>query len=83
MKNVTITVDDTALEWARIEAAKRNTSVSRLVGEMLLEKMQREDAYARAEQEWLADDVIFVSSATSTALPYPRHLEIYADTDVK
>ena len=61
MKNVTITVEESALEWARIEAAKRNTSVSRLVGELLVEKMQREDAYARAEREWLADDVTFTS----------------------
>ena len=75
MKNVTITVDESALAWARIEAAKRNTSVSRLVGEMLVEKMQREDAYARAEREWLADDVTF----TSTAQPYPRRVEIYAE----
>jgi hypothetical protein len=83
MKNVTITVDDAALEWTRIEAAKRNTSVSRLVGEMLLEKMQREDAYARAEREWLADDVTFVSSTTSTAQPYPRRAEIYTRADVQ
>jgi hypothetical protein len=48
MKNVTITVDEAALEWARIEAAKRNTSVSRLVGEMLSEKMRQEDAYSQA-----------------------------------
>ena len=48
MKNVTITVEDSALEWARIEAAKRNTSVSRLVGEILAEKMRQEDAYAQA-----------------------------------
>ncbi len=48
MKNLTITVDDTALEWARIEAAKRNTSVSRLVGELLADKMRQEDAYAQA-----------------------------------
>ena len=75
MKNVTITVEESALEWARIEAAKRNTSVSRLVGEMLLEKMQREDAYARAEREWLADDVTF----ESTVQPYPRRAEIYAE----
>lgn len=75
MKNVTITVEDSALEWARIEAAKRNTSLSRLVGEMLVEKMQREDNYARAEREWLADDVTF----TSTAQPYPRRAEIYAE----
>ena len=75
MKNVTITVEDSALEWARIEAAKRNTSVSRLVGEMLVERMQREDAYARAEREWLADDVTF----TSTVQRYPRRAEIYAE----
>ncbi len=48
VKNLTITVDETALEWARIEAAKRNSSVSRLVGEMLSEKMRQEDAYAQA-----------------------------------
>ena len=75
MKNVTITVEESALEWVRIEAAKRNTSVSRLVGEMLVEKMQRENAYARAEREWLADDVTFTSSAQA----YPRRAEIYAE----
>jgi hypothetical protein len=75
MKNVTITMDDAVADWARIEAAKRNTSVSRLVGEMLLEKMQREDAYARAEREWQADDVTF----TSTAQPCPKRAEIYAE----
>jgi hypothetical protein len=48
MKNVTITVEESALEWARIEAARRNSSVSRLVGEMLTEKMRQEDAYAQA-----------------------------------
>ncbi len=53
MKNVTITVEEPVLEWARIEAAKRNSSVSRMVGEMLAEKMRQEDAYARAMQEAL------------------------------
>ena len=48
MKNVTITVDDTVLEWARVAAAKRGSSVSRMVGEMLAEKMRQEDAYAQA-----------------------------------
>lgn len=61
MKNVTITVDDTVLEWVRIEAARRNSSVSRLVGEMLAEKMQHDDAYARAQREWLADTSTFHS----------------------
>ena len=53
MKNVTITLEDSVADWARIEAAKRNTSVSRLVGEMLAEKMRRDDAYEVAMREAL------------------------------
>jgi len=56
MKNVTITVEDDALEWARIQAAKRNSSVSRLVGELLAEKMRQEDAYEQAMREALKFD---------------------------
>ena len=37
MKNVTVTMEDSVADWARMEAARRNTSVSRLVGEMLAE----------------------------------------------
>ena len=48
MKNVTITADDAVLDWARVEAARRGSSVSRMVGEMLAEKMRQEDAYAQA-----------------------------------
>jgi hypothetical protein len=53
MKNVTVTMDDGVADWARIEAARRNTSVSRLVGEMLAEKMRHDDAYERAMREAL------------------------------
>jgi predicted phage gp36 major capsid-like protein len=53
MKNVTVTMEDSVAEWARMEAARRNTSVSRLVGEMLAEKMRRTDAYERAMREAL------------------------------
>jgi hypothetical protein len=66
MKNVTITVEDEALEWARIEAAKRNSSVSRLVGELLAEKMRQEDAYQQAMREalkfesWGASDGAYI-----------------------
>lgn len=73
MKNVTITVDDSVLEWVRIEAAKRNSSVSRLVGEMLAEKMQHDDAYARAQREWLADTSVF----NSTGKPLPAREDIH------
>lgn len=53
MKNVTVSMDDAVAEWARLEAARRNTSVSRLLGELLAEKMRHDDAYERAMQDWL------------------------------
>jgi hypothetical protein len=54
MKNVTITVDEEVARWARIRAAEENTSVSRLVGEMLREKMLREKAYETSMHRFLA-----------------------------
>ena len=54
MKNVTITVDEDVARWVRVEAAKRETSVSRLVGEMLRERMRSEDAYEEARRQFLA-----------------------------
>ena len=75
MKNVTITVDDAALEWVRIEAAKQGTSVSRLVGEMLADKMRHDDAYQRAMHEWIAD----TSAFDSLGQPYPTREQTYAE----
>lgn len=72
MKNVTITVEDSALEWARIEAAKKNTSVSRMVGEMLADKMRQEDAYEIAMREALQ----FKSWGPSSG-PYLTRDEMY------
>ena len=73
MKNVTITVEDSVLEWARIEAARRGSSVSRMVGEMLAEKMRAEDAYERAMHEWLARPPLFTSDGQS----YMSREELY------
>jgi hypothetical protein len=53
MKNVTVTMEDSVAEWARLEAARRNTSVSRLVGEMLGEKMRSDRQYEQAMREAL------------------------------
>ena len=54
MKNVTITLDEEVAHWARIMAAEQNTSVSRLVGEMLREKMIDEQNYQIAMQQYLS-----------------------------
>jgi len=54
MKNVTITIEEEVARWARIMAAKQNTSVSRLVGELLREKMLEEQNYQIAMQQYLS-----------------------------
>ena len=73
MKNVTVTMEDSVADWARMEAARRNTSVSRLVGEMLAERMRRTDRYERAMREALK----FRSIAFEG--PYLTRDEIYAE----
>lgn len=48
LKNMTITVSEEAVRWARRKAAEENTSVSRLVGGMLENQMRLSDEYWRA-----------------------------------
>ncbi len=67
MKNVTVSMDDAVAEWARLEAARQNTSVSRLLGEVLLDKMRHDDAYERAFQDWMHRERTWASDGT----PYP------------
>ena len=73
MKNVTVTMEESVAEWARLEAARRNTSVSKLIGEMLGEKMRHDDAYERAMREALE----FRSFGSSSPGPYLTRDEIY------
>ncbi len=54
MKNVTITLEEEVALWTRVRAAERDTSVSRLVGEMLREKMLEERSYQAAMQQYLS-----------------------------
>ena len=72
-KNVAITMDDTIADLARIEAAKRNTSVSRLIGELLPEKMRRDDSYAAAMRAALKFESIQFEA------PFMTRDEIYAE----
>lgn len=54
VRNVTITLDDETARWARIEAARNDTSVSKLVGAMLREHMNRRNEYERAMRSYLS-----------------------------
>ena len=54
MRNVTIRIDEDVLRWARVRAAETDTSVSRLVAEMLREKMSKEENYQKAMETYFS-----------------------------
>jgi hypothetical protein len=54
LKNVTITLEKDVARWARLEAARKDTSVSRLLGEILKQRMLEEAGYDSAMQRALA-----------------------------
>jgi len=55
LRNVTVTLEEDVARWARIEAARRDTSVSRLLGELLKEHMSAEEGSATEAVERLAN----------------------------
>ncbi len=54
MKNVTVLLDDEVAQWARVWAARHNTSVSKLLGEFLAERMKEETGYEAAMKRFLS-----------------------------
>jgi len=54
LRNITVTLEEAVARWARMEAARHETSVSRLLGEILKERMQRTDEYRKAMRRALA-----------------------------
>ena len=48
LRNITITLEENVARWARLEAAKQETSVSRLLAQILQERMIQQDEYGRA-----------------------------------
>ncbi len=80
MRNVTITLDEEVARWARIRAAQHNTSVSRLVGEMLREQMQGDHAYEAAMAAYLAKKPAVLSDRRR---PYPRRDTLHGRTRLR
>ena len=74
MKNVTITLEDNVAQWARVWAAKKNASVSRLLGKLLKEKMQQEEGYEIAMQQYLSTPSKALKSTTES---YPNRDSLY------
>ena len=56
MRNVTITMDEDVARWARIQAAHREQSLARFIGELLRDHMREAARYETAMREFLATE---------------------------
>jgi hypothetical protein len=74
MRNVTITLEEEVARWVRIQAAKRETSVSRLVGDVLRELMRSEDSYEAARRQFFAVEPRPLGAGGE---PLPRREDLY------
>jgi plasmid stability protein len=74
MKNLTITVDEDVARWAKVFAARHDTSVSKIVGELLREKMRQEEGYRSAMERYLSRP----PTALKASGRYPKREELYA-----
>lgn len=80
MKNVTITVDEEVARWARLRAAEQDTSVSRLVGEMLREKMVRDLGYQTARERFFS---VRPRTLRAAGQPLPTRGELHDRGDLR
>lgn len=74
MKNVTITVDEDVLGWAKVWAARHDTSVSRMLGEELRRKMLSEKHYERARKRFMGK---LPKTLKPSNTPYPGRDSLY------
>jgi hypothetical protein len=76
MKNVTVTMEEDVALWARVWAARNDTSVSRLLGDLLRERMLQEEGYEAAMQQYLS----VAPRSLKTTGGYPSRDETHART---
>ncbi len=72
MKNVTITLDEEVARWARVRAAELDTSLSRLVGQMLKDHMLADKGYDTARRRYLSRKATLISTGA-----YPRRYDLH------
>jgi hypothetical protein len=77
MRNLTITADEETLRRLRIEAATRNMSVSRFVGEILKERFSADDAYERAMADFFSRTPYLAPPARDDGRSWPTRAELY------
>ena len=74
MKNITTTVDEDVAHRARVLAARRDTSVSRLLGDLFSQMMKQEECYQTAGRDYLSQKP---ERMNRQGKPYPSRDELH------
>ena len=74
MKNVTITLEENVAKWAKVWAAKHDSSLSRMLGNELKIKMKLDLDYDRAKESFLSKKHQLLSSFGDK---YPSRESLY------
>jgi hypothetical protein len=74
MKNVTVKLSDEAAAWIRVYAAERNTSVSRILGEMVEERIRASSQYEAARRYFLTRKL---RPLKNPGEEYPKREDLY------
>jgi hypothetical protein len=53
MKNITIKLENDVAHWSKVWAAQHNTSVSRILGDLLKQMKKEKTGYTKAMQQFL------------------------------
>lgn len=80
MKNITVTMDEETARWARVEAARRGVSVSRMLGEILHQQRLDDAEYGAARQRYLKRKP---KKLKSEGQPYPERSSLHERGDAR
>ena len=73
-RNLTVALDEETARWARVEAARRDMSVSSLLAELLRERMRADEGYEAAMTAYLARSATPLQKRRSG---YPKRDELH------
>jgi hypothetical protein len=74
MKNITITLDEKTAAWARRQAAERDMSLSRFIGESLRQDMRQAREYEQAMRRFFDGEPVALKRRSRR---YPKREELY------
>ena len=74
MKSITITLDEKTAAWARRQAAERDMSLSRFIGESLQQDIRQAREYEQAMRRFFDGEPVALKRQSRR---YPKREELY------